>query len=701
MATGTGVTGMTVSFPSEMLIQVNHASAIDEQGKVRALARLHLDLQGNPFAAAKLFRMETDFRRSVILVEAQTSDGRVRVEIRAHVPMDAFRIDIYDERKTPGALSIRCEEDAPSVALASERGLSFVHENPTKGKAINSSNAHWLAGRTFGLRVESPTGDGVQCEGRQMKIPASGRQSLCLVGASDRKGKDAFLKSVAERMGRLSSLSRDAFIQSHEDWWRQFWARSCFEPVDPTGALLRCRAAFDLFRYYTACCTSDRRETPARFQIELFRHHLRPNGWLQMGICAVEMYQSVFGALRTGDWETLRSEFNFLAENLPFYREQARRVQGVGGAFVWMFHPPWTTREPYEVSPAHVPPMRLGRDVPYDGDNPAGPLFMLALGCDYVDASGDRRFAAAMLRPLATEIMEYFRLRYPAGQDGKIAFDPCNAGETWQGVRNPAEIVCAFRFAIPKLISVGQRHGWPENTIAQWRAMLAAAPDIPRGRLVYDTNARDRKPTILPGDLLTPAESMEGCKSYVLSWSAGKAWYSLNQQQTELFAVWPTRLMLGNDNDRRAARESYAVRLWKHRFEGWDLDVVHAASLGLRDEVAVWFDRHFDRTYVLPCGLARETGPENPARGGIPEYPSLQGMGTGVIPVLEMLLADYPDKVIILPCWDARAPVRYALFSPFAGKVSVDYDPLRGAAVQTERPIRVEFGTDIQPARRN
>ena len=127
MATGTGVTGLTVTFPDEMLIQVNHASAIDEQGKVRALARLHLNLEGNPFTTSKIFRMETDFRRSVILVGAQTDAGAVRVEIRAHVPMDGFRIDIYDERKQPGAVAIRFEEDAASVAQASGKGMIFFH----------------------------------------------------------------------------------------------------------------------------------------------------------------------------------------------------------------------------------------------------------------------------------------------------------------------------------------------------------------------------------------------------------------------------------------------------------------------------------------------------------------------------------------------------------------------------------------------
>ena len=75
MATGTGVTGLTVNFPDEMVVQVNHAAAIDEGGKLRALGRVHLDLGGNPFANAGQFRMEHDLRKSVITALAETPDG--------------------------------------------------------------------------------------------------------------------------------------------------------------------------------------------------------------------------------------------------------------------------------------------------------------------------------------------------------------------------------------------------------------------------------------------------------------------------------------------------------------------------------------------------------------------------------------------------------------------------------------------------
>ena len=120
-----------------------------------------------------------------------------------------------------------------------------------------------------------------------------------------------------------------------------------------------------------------------------------------------------------------------------------------------------------------------------------------------------------------------------------------------------------------------------------------------------------------------------------------------------------------------------------------DLAPVTADLRAMADEVAQWHDRHFDWTFVLPCGLARETAPENPQRPGIPESPSLQGLGTGVIPVLEMLLQDYPDELIVLPCWPAEVAVDFTLYSPYAGRVEVQYRPADALRVATQREIRV------------
>jgi len=269
---------------------------------------------------------------------------------------------------------------------------------------------------------------------------------------------------------------------------------------------------------------------------------------------------------------------------------------------------------------------------------------------------------------------------------------PCNAGETWQGVRDPSEMVCALRHALPRLIAVGRAQGWKKELVDAWEQMLGSLPEVPLGKFRYQ--GADVKPEILPGDQLVPAADMSGCEAYKLPWGGDKLHYQLNAQQTELYAIWPAKLFLRDNAQRDCALRSYRERLWQHQRDGWNLDVVFAACLGLQDEVAQWHDRHFDWTFVLPCGLARETAPENPLRPGIPESPSLQGLGTGVIPVLEMLLQDYPDELIVLPCWPENVPVDFTLYSPYAGRVEVQYSPgsVLRVATQREIPVRTAVG---------
>ena len=329
MATGTGVTGLTVNFPDEMVVQVNHSTAIDEGGKLRALGRLHLDLAGRPFANAGQFRMEHDLRKSVITAIAETSEGPVKVEIRAHVPDDVIRIDIHDGRRTPGVMTIRLEEDASAAVNSDETcGVCFWHENPADavapdkpensgtGADIPGDNRGWLAGRVFGLAVKGE-GESHLISDRTLTFPARARHSLHIAGVSTLGGKDRFIREARERQNKAVREGGKAFLRTHEAWWNDFWQRSRLVIHDPTGRMLKYQASFDLYRYYLACCAGERRETPPRFQIDLYRYHLRQHGWLTGIICAVEQYQSYYGAIRTGDWGALRGLASFYARSCP------------------------------------------------------------------------------------------------------------------------------------------------------------------------------------------------------------------------------------------------------------------------------------------------------------------------------------------------------------------------------------------------
>lgn len=687
MATGTGVTGLIAGFPNQMLVQLNHGGAIDEAGKLRSLGRLHIDLTGNPFANSTSFHMEHDLRRSLIIATAQTATGVVRVEIRAHRPLDVIRLDVYDQRDSPGTLDLHIENDSPCETEWSEGSgrLVFWHENPQSTAVISSVRIDALSSRAYGACLSA------SADGRQSTF--SGGHLVCgpaihyviqVAGAGLLGGKAALVGALASRMDRAAAMDFSQFVSTHESWWRDFWERSYFEPDDSGGKYSRYRAAFDLYRYYMACCASECRECPPRFQIDLYRYHLRQNEWLTYMISSVEQYQSLYGALRTGDWEALRCHFSFYRRNMPYFREFARAKYGKDGATIPMGVPPLVVQNPVG---AYVGPVGV-QDASYNWENPAGSIWLLGLMCDYSDITGDTGLADATLRPMASDILKFMRQQYPVDNSGKMVIFPCNAGETWQYVTNPSELVCAFRALLPKLIRFATTRGWTPQG-AEWAQMLETIPEVPTGTLTFDPAVPTTKPDVGAGQLLVPAQDMSGCHSYVLPYTNGQAWYNLNWQQTEMYAVWPAKLVLSEQSGVESARQSYLARMWQHRTVGWALDVVFAACLGLDGEVSSWFDTHFGFTYVLPCGLAQEDAPTNPACTSMPECPSLHGMGTGMIPVLEMLLQDRADQLVVLPCWPKDVGVRYALYSPLAGRVEVDYRPDTGVLVRTERKVTV------------
>lgn len=698
MASGTGVTGLTVRFPAAMLIQINHADSFDEMGLLRTLGRLHIDLEGNPFVNASKFIMEHDLKRSVIRVLAETRTGIVRVEIRAHVGLDVIRIDIFDDRTNSGAFVCHLEKDYPHREELLPEGTYYsYHENQSSiyreindqcGFSTGKDSPDLLLDRVFGTGICYVDKDkkAVWSPGF-LSAPASLHHTIYIAGSSSLHGLTAFKETILSRLHKIRSMTENEFIQTHEDWWNSFWKNSFFEPEDPDGRFVRYKAAFDLYRYYVACSSGDHREIPVRFQNDLFRYNLLQHPWSTMVINSIETYQALYGAMRTGNLKALLSLFNYYRRNIPVYQKHSRARFSHDGFIMPYEHNIWGS---YLFWNGKVLEDYTEQKSPYLKDSWTGNLWMLLLMCDYADLSGDRTFISETLRPLANGILSFFQLHYPQRPNGKIVFSSAKAGETWQGVRNPLELISAFKSLLPRLIALGKKSNFNADTLRTCQEMLQALPDIPLGLLKYNPDQPYTKPEVLPGNLLVPAEDMSGCEGYSFPWTNGKKYYSINRQQTELYAIWPTKLILQSPSGFEQARASYEARLWQHINTGWALDVVQAACLGLKAEVTSWFDRHFEYTITFPCGLAREEAPAHPECSSIPLYPSMQGMGTGVIPVFEMLMQDYPDRLILLPCWDETVPVRYAFFSPFAGKVEVDYQPDNYIEVKTDHKINVK-----------
>ncbi len=694
MATGTGTTGMTVTVDQTVRMQINHADAYDGGAFQQPLGILRVSdwavagwaSKGDPFMDVDTLRMVHDLKKSCIRVTADTPIGPVHMDIRAHIEMDVISIDIIDQRSgtqnKPTGFNLNMDvatgrdvtEDGVHLTWHLNTDSVYAKANEWSGFSM-PEETDVLMGRCFGTAA---------CFDPNYKTNTPGQMGyrIWLAADSTLGGVETWRKNVLEKINKVRALGPGKFIESHEQWWADFWKRSYFEPQPKDGdeRFIRHQAAFDLYRYYIACCSSDRREFPVRFQNDLFRYNNVQHFWSVMDITALETYQSVYGAMRTGDLAAMRSRLNYYIRFMPLFKKHSQARFDHDGSVCPYETSVWGSYLYWGDGPVTY---YTEKNSPYLRYSWSGNLWMLLLMCDYVNISGDLDFAESGLRSFASEVLTFFKEHYPQkDESGHIVFSPSSAGETWCGVKNAAEVICAFRTLLPRLITIAEQQGW-DTKAGHWKELLSQIPPIPRGKLVQDSETR--KWQILEGNLLVPAESMEDLETNG----------PINHQHTELFAIWPSKLYLRNAEKLKVALESYKARMWQRGTDGWNLNVVFAACLGLEDEVDRMFDFHFDVTNTFPCGLAQETSLHQDHFRGISIYPSMQGMGTTMIPVVERLMQDYADKIILLPCWPDEVPVRFAFFSPFAGRVEADYRPNDCLIVTTERPIKVTIPKDL------
>ncbi len=688
MATGTGVTGITVNAQCGVKMQLNHASAFDGKGFQRPLGVLTINdwsvggwnSAGDPFRDVNNLKMIHDIKKSCIRVSAITPTGPVHMDIRANIEMDVMCIDITDHRT-----------GQPNKPVGFSLSSPFPFERKTTDSGVvlnwhvNTESVYQAANKWSGFTMPKETDPLMgRCFGTAVffdenyNTPGQKAHRIWIAADSTLKGFDAWRQNVLDKIKAASEMPTGTFIENHEKWWSSFWQRSYFlpEPKEGDTRFIKQQAAFDLYRYYVACTSSDRREFPVRFMNDLFRYNNCQQLWSVMDITALETYQSLYGAMRTGDASAMRSRMNFYVETLPLFQRHSHARFGHPGSVCAYETMPWGSYLYWDDQPVTY---YTEKNSPYLRYSWSGNLWMILLMCDYVGITADLEFANNGIRPFASEVMTFFAEHYPQkDENGKVIFSPGSAGETWCGVKNPAEVICALEMTLPRLIKLADRLNWKPQA-QKWENMLDTLPPIPEGKLIQDK--QDQKWKITQGRLLVPAQD------FSILETPGP----INHQHTELFAIWPTKLYLRDPSKYDIALDSYNARMWKNGTDGWNLDVVFAACLGLTDEVDKWYDHHFDVTSTFPNGLCQETSLHQENFRGISVYPSMQGMGTWVIPVIERLMQDYPDEIILLPAWPREVPVRFALFSPFAGRVEVDYKPGQPLTVTTERPIKISL----------
>jgi hypothetical protein len=148
-----------------------------------------------------------------------------------------------------------------------------------------------------------------------------------------------------------------------------------------------------------------------------------------------------------------------------------------------------------------------------------------------------------------------------------------------------------------------------------------------------------------------------------LGWSSEPTAARHNAENLELEPVWPFGLIGDASPLTDLARHSYMQRAYKSS-PIWSNDAIHAARLGLADEVAAALEAVTERYQVYPAGFSAG----NPTTL---TQPFIEQIGVVITAINEALATDYDALLRIAPAWPAAWSVSGTVFIQGSSKVHV------------------------------
>jgi hypothetical protein len=327
----------------------------------------------------------------------------------------------------------------------------------------------------------------------------------------------------------------------------------------------------------------------------------------------------------------------------PYLREQTRQVWGLGGLWVPETVLPWGHAEDIVLKdegrgvPSHylrwdpttAPYGRFQWYNPYVG-------FLYTAGPElchhyltYYQYSGDEEFLRRQAYPMVRDVVEFLGHLLRIGDDGQYHLDPANALETWWMVRDPSDALDGVRAVFPEFVQLSRKMNADQDLRERCDAILAALPDPPRGLWSADG-------TVDPdADVYAPAAGF------------GLIPGRHNAENPALYRVYPFGLSGIGTQDCELARRTFEHRICPLG-NGWSLDAVWAARLGLADEACRLTGEHARRFNRFRYG--GWTSNDNRAfPGGLSVVPFTDAGGLSAFALQEILLQSHGGRIRVAP----------------------------------------------------
>jgi len=554
-----------------------------------------------------VMRVWVDANHPVIRVEAKSGHPVV-----FKVTLDDWRNgDINSQRIPPGQLN----------------QIVWYHRNPNGAKV----EPH-VANLTFGAAIK---GDGfVSKDATTLESSVATTTQVVsiypLTATTDTP--DDWLAQLGLQVARIDALNLEQTRQEHQKWWDQFWHRSWIF-ARGNQAATDVTEGYVLQRFVTAC--AGRGAYPIKFNGSIFvvddptRVNKKTNAptpvdadfrdwggqyWFQN---TRAMY---WPRLQAGDFDELMPLFKMYEGMMKANEPQVKAYYGHEGSYFAETSPFWGGLK--YVGP-EMPPLWNDH---YFTDILDLSMMML----DYYEYTGDKKFAAEMLVPMATSGLLFFDKHFYRDAQGKILLDPDNSIEMYWKASNPAPDIAGLHAILARMVAL------PDDLVnastrAAWEKMQSELPELPTGV----SNG---------GKVLLPYAGPQTMKRR-------------NSENPELYAIYPFRLYGLGKPDLDLAIRTFNAR--KCKAKGcWVQDPIQAAMLGLTDVAEDYVHFNLTRTDPRLKFLAFWAH-------GNDYQPDEDNGGNGENGLQQMLLQAVGKKLLLFPAWPREWDVDFKLNAPF------------------------------------
>jgi hypothetical protein len=244
--------------------------------------------------------------------------------------------------------------------------------------------------------------------------------------------------------------------------------------------------------------------------------------------------------------------------------------------------------------------------------------------------TGDAAFLAANY-PVMSEAAQFLLAYATLGSDG-LLHTFANAHETQWGVNDPVTDIVAMKTLFPAVVAAAGQLGTDAALVTQLKDALTKIPPLPRTDMATHTQ------------LLTAAADAAGQDVFAISYQPD--FKKSNSENLDLEAVWPYGLIGDSSPDVDLARRTYMHRMFVNNPD-WTFDAVHAARLGLADEMVKALTNVTEKYQTFVCGMALWAGGTN--NGSSESY--IEQAAVAVAAVNEAFVQDFDGLLRIAPAW--------------------------------------------------